>query len=252
MVAELDRPRDERRQELPPDAAPPRVPLDVEREIRDVLVRAARVEHVEARPAQEAAVVLGDQHGMPPSARPEPGGALLRGALLGLERGHAVLDPLVVDAADRGGVVGGRLADPEAWAPSRGDPSGRATSAEGAHTSGPEKREGWRRSGRPAGRSRRGYRRRRWRPGPEGLIDSRDAAGHHAEVHAAADRGRGGGPAAGAGAGRCPDPLHLAGVGERGVGHRQGADRQHQRQLSLNRGARGGNVPSTAVGSLPA
>jgi hypothetical protein len=76
-------------------------------------------------------------------------------------------------------------------------------------------------------------------PGPEGLVYSGDACGHHADVNPSPDRGGRGGPSARTGTGRRRDPLHCAGLSERGLAQRKGTDRQHQRQLDLTGGTRG-------------
>src|SRR5205809_7053369 len=84
----------------------------VDGEIHDVAVRVARVEGVEAAPADDAATVLGDDHRMPRAARLQPVSPLLRRAQLGLEGGEPVLDALVVDLADRRRVSLGGRPDP--------------------------------------------------------------------------------------------------------------------------------------------
>src|SRR5205807_3761458 len=68
-------------------------------------VGVARVEDVEAPPADDLTVRLRDDHRVARVAVREPPAALLRRAQLGLEGGDAVLDALVVDAADRVGVA---------------------------------------------------------------------------------------------------------------------------------------------------
>jgi hypothetical protein len=101
VVAELAAARDERLEQPPADAASAPAALDVDREVRDVVVGGARVERVQAAPADDSAVRFADEDRMAGPARREPAPALRGGARLGLEGGEAVLDALVVDDGDR-------------------------------------------------------------------------------------------------------------------------------------------------------
>jgi len=108
LARELDEPREHH---VAHAFAAPR-PVDVDREVRDEAIGIARVVKVEAAPAGDGVVGLGDDDRVAGAARGEPRAALVRRAQLGFERGDAVLDALVVDPADRGRVVGRGEADP--------------------------------------------------------------------------------------------------------------------------------------------
>src|SRR5213593_449274 len=79
-------------------AAP--VALDVDGEVRHVLIGGASVEDVEAAPAHHRAGRLGDDHRVTRPARGNPLAPLRRSAKLRLAGGPAVLPNLVVDQAD--------------------------------------------------------------------------------------------------------------------------------------------------------
>src|SRR5438132_10864834 len=120
-AGELDEPGEE----LAADALAAPAALDVDREVGDEAVAGPRAERVEAPPGDDLAVLLGHDDRMAGLAPGEPLPAFLGGPELGLERGAAVLDALVVDAADRAGVVGRRRADGEVHGQT---PSSRASS----------------------------------------------------------------------------------------------------------------------------
>src|SRR5437660_3952355 len=120
-AGELDEPGEE----LAADALAAPAALDVDREVGDEAVAGARTERVEAPPADDLAVLLGHDDRMAGLAPGEPLPAFLGGPELGLQRGAPVLDALVVDAADRAGVVGRRRAEAEIHGQT---PSSRASS----------------------------------------------------------------------------------------------------------------------------
>src|SRR5260370_3782088 len=120
-AGELDEPG----QELAADAVTAPAALDVDREVGDEAVAGAWAERVEAPPADDLAALLGHDDRMARLAAGQPLPAFLGGPELGLQRGGAVLDALVVDAADRAGVVGRRRADGEVHGQT---PSSRASS----------------------------------------------------------------------------------------------------------------------------
>src|SRR2546427_452993 len=77
-----------------PLAAP--AALDVNREVGDEAVAGPRAERVETGPADDLAVLLGHDHRVARVAAGQPPPAFLGGAQLGLQRGNAILDALVV------------------------------------------------------------------------------------------------------------------------------------------------------------
>ena len=83
-------------------AAP--VAPDVDGEVRDVVVGGARIERVQAAPADDVPLDLAHDDRVAGPARLEPAPALLGRARLRLERGQAILDPLIVDRGNRAGV----------------------------------------------------------------------------------------------------------------------------------------------------
>ena len=84
---------------------------DRDRRGLDRVVGRAGIERVQARPADDLSSLLCHQDRVARPSRSQPRAPLLGRALLGLERRKTVLDSLVVDAGDRGGVFGLRPAD---------------------------------------------------------------------------------------------------------------------------------------------
>src|SRR5262249_534923 len=106
MVADLARELDEALEESVPHALATPGTLDVDGEVGHVAVGRARIEDVETAPADDRVTRFCHDDGMARAARGHPFAPFLRTTQLGLERRDAVLDPLVVDPADRLGVAG--------------------------------------------------------------------------------------------------------------------------------------------------
>src|SRR5262249_10131211 len=88
-----------------PDTLATPLALDVHGDVGHVVVTRPRIEDVEAGPAHGLDAAHRDHGRVGCAPRGQPAAAFVHIAQLRLERGHAVLDALVVDRADGGGVV---------------------------------------------------------------------------------------------------------------------------------------------------
>src|SRR5262249_29874170 len=110
---------DQVREQAPARAPPAPAPLDVDGEVGDVAVRLAGVVDVQAPPADDdrrpirVGRHLRAEYRMAQPALGQPLTPLLGRPELGLERRDAVLDALVVDEADGGGIARAGATDRE-------------------------------------------------------------------------------------------------------------------------------------------
>src|SRR5207244_5930276 len=92
------------------EPAPARLARHVDRKLTDPAVAGTRPVQARRRPGQHGAFVLDHDRRVARAAFGQRTLDVRRRALVGLERGHAVGDALVVDPRDRGGVGRRRLA----------------------------------------------------------------------------------------------------------------------------------------------
>src|SRR5262249_5818230 len=108
-AGDLDEPFE---QEVPDPLAAPG-PIDVDRDVRHVVVGRPWVEDVETGPTDHGPALLRHDHGMARVTSGQPLPPFIGAAQLGLERRDSLLDSLVVDGADRACVVLSGQTDPD-------------------------------------------------------------------------------------------------------------------------------------------